>query len=147
MDHRARGAAQRLEGALDQFGTRLHDDLDRHVVRDQVLLDQLTHEVEVDLARRREPDLDLLEAHGDELPEQPVLARQVHGLRQRLVAVTEVHRAPERSLAQLACRPPAVRQLRADERLVAMHRHTARLLDGAGQGGAGREGGPFRKGA
>ena len=57
---------QALVGALDQLGAALGQHLDRDVVGDQVLLDELAHEVEVGLAGRREADLDLLEAHCDQ---------------------------------------------------------------------------------
>jgi len=42
-------ARQALEGPLDQLVPRLGEDLDGHVLRDQVLLDQHAHEVEVGL--------------------------------------------------------------------------------------------------
>ena len=62
MHDRAPGAADRLEGALDQLGARLGQHLDRDVVGDQVLLDELADEIEIGLRRGREADLDLLEA-------------------------------------------------------------------------------------
>ena len=43
------GAADRLEGALDQVLARLGQHLDDHVVGDQVFFDELAHEVEVGL--------------------------------------------------------------------------------------------------
>ena len=95
----ARGApAMRLVGALDQLVAALGQHLDGDVVGDQVLLDELAHEVEVGLAGRREPDLDLLEAHGHERLEHPQLADRVHRVDERLVAVAQVDRAPPRRL-------------------------------------------------
>ncbi len=66
VDDRPLGAGDALVGALDQLVAALDEHLDGHVVRDQVLLDQLADEVEVGLAGRREADLDLLEAHRHE---------------------------------------------------------------------------------
>jgi hypothetical protein len=53
-------------GPLDELLAGLGQHLDRDVVRDQVLLDQRPHEVEVGGAGGREADLDLLVAHGDQ---------------------------------------------------------------------------------
>ena len=87
---RARGALDRLVGALDQLGPRLGQDGDRRVVRDQALLEEDPAEVEVGLRRRREADLDLLDAEPDEQVEEATLARGVHRVDERLVAVAEV---------------------------------------------------------
>ena len=61
-------------GPLDQRLAGLGQHLDRDVVRDQVLLDELADEVEVGLGRRREADLDLLVAHAHQQVEHPQLA-------------------------------------------------------------------------
>ena len=45
----ARCAPQRLEGATDQFRAGRGQDLDRDVIRDEVLLDQLADEIEIGL--------------------------------------------------------------------------------------------------
>jgi hypothetical protein len=92
----ARRALQRLEGALDQWLARLRQHLDGHVVGDQPLVDQLAHEVELGLRRRRKADLDLLEADLHQHLEHAQLARRVHRLDQRLVAVAQVDAAPQR---------------------------------------------------
>ena len=52
-----------------------------------VPLDEPPHEVVVGLARRWEPDLDLLVAHPHEQVEHPLLALRVHRVDERLVAV------------------------------------------------------------
>ena len=49
MDDGAGRAAQALVGALDEWRPALGDDLDPHVVGDEVLLDELAYEVEVEL--------------------------------------------------------------------------------------------------
>ena len=110
---RPRRALDALVGALDQLLPALHQHLDRDVVGDQVLLDQLADEVEVGLARRREADLDLLEAHLDEGVEHAPLADGVHRVDQRLVAVAEVDRAPQRGLVDDRVRATCGRGARA----------------------------------
>ena len=100
-----------------------------HVVRDQVLLDDLPDEVEVGLARRRETDLDLLVAQAYEQVEHAPLAGRRHRVDQRLVAVAEVDRAPQRRLLDPLRRPGAVGQVDRGERLVAPQRHAGRRLD------------------
>ena len=72
--------------------------LDRHVVGDPVVVDELADEVEVGLARCRETDLDLLEPHRDQRLEHVQLARWVHRIDQCLVAVAQVDGAPQRCL-------------------------------------------------
>ena len=131
MDDGALGAAAGLEGALDQFGPALRQHLDGDVVRDHLLLDQLAHELEIGLRRRREADLDFLVAHLDEELEHPRLAVGVHGFDQRLVAVAQVDRAPDRRLGDDGIGPLAVGQghrLEGDVLLGCGRHH--RFLDG-----------------
>ena len=78
MDDRAACACERLERPLDQLGPCLRQHGDRHVVGDEVLLDEHAHEVEVRLRRRREADLDLLEAELEQQLEEAALAVRVH---------------------------------------------------------------------
>ena len=82
-------------GALDQLRASLGQDLDRDVVGNRVLVDDLANELEVGVGRRREPDLDLREAHLDERLEHLPLALGVHGLDERLVAVAKIDRTPQ----------------------------------------------------
>ncbi len=128
------GAAQRLVGALDELLAGLGQHLDHDVVGDQVVLDEHPHEVEVGLAGAREADLDLLVAHVDEELEHLLLARRRHRVDERLVAVAQVDRAPARGRGDGLVRPGAVGELDGDERYVALERHAARLLRGAGHG-------------
>ena len=141
---RPRRALQALVGALDQFLAALHQHLDRHVVGDPVLLDQLAHEVEVRLARRRESDLDLLETHRHEFLEHPHLARRVHRVDQRLIAVAQVDGAPLGCPVDRDVRPRAVGEHHRDERCVLLEghllrgdvlgRHRVLLVTGVGSG-------------
>ena len=121
-----RAPREALVGAVDQLGPALDQHLDRHVVGDQVLLDEQAHEVEVGLGGRREPDLDLLEAHLHERLEHAALARRVHRVDQGLVAVAQVDRAPAGRLRELLVRPGAVGQLERHERAVLVERHRLR---------------------
>ena len=102
------GAADRVEGALDEVVAALGQHLDRHVVGDVAALDELAAEVEVGLARRREADLDLLVAHLHEQLEHAQLALGVHRVDEGLVAVAQVDRAPARGLLDALGRPGAV---------------------------------------
>ncbi len=49
MDDGAARAADRLEGALDKLGPRLRQYLDGDVVGNEILVDELAHEVEIGL--------------------------------------------------------------------------------------------------
>ena len=102
------GAHQRLDGALDQLLARLGQYRDADVIRDSAAPDQLADEVELRLAGRREPDLDLLVAHAHQQVEHGVLAGGVHRIDQRLVAVAQVGRQPARGLRDDPVWPPPV---------------------------------------
>jgi superfamily II DNA/RNA helicase len=119
-------ALDALVGALDQLLTALDEHLDGDVVGDQVLLDQLTHEVEVGLAGRREADLDLLEAHRHQFFEHAQLAGGVHRVDERLVAVAQVDRAPQRRLVDGHVGPRAVGEDDGHERAVLLEGHRCR---------------------
>ncbi len=123
-------------GPLDELIPALGEHLDGHVLGDQVVLDQLAHEVEVGLAGRREADLDLLEAHGHELLEHAQLARRIHRVDERLVAVPEIDRAPAGCLVDDDIRPGAVLEHQRHKRLVFVEWH---LLE---SGFGGRHGSP-----
>jgi hypothetical protein len=123
---RTRRALQALVRAFDQFLTTLHQHLDRDVVGDPVLLDQLTDEVEVGLAGRREADLDLLEPHRDEFLEHPHLACGIHRVDEGLVSVAQVDRAPQGGRVDGDVRPRAVGQHDRHERRVLLEGHLLR---------------------
>jgi hypothetical protein len=77
----------------------------------EVVFDQLTHEVEVGLRRSGEADLDLSEADLDETVPHATLAHGVHRVDQRLVAVAEIDRAPDRGGLEPLVRPGAIGKL------------------------------------
>ncbi len=128
MQYRRMRSLDRFEGAGDQLGTCLRQDLDPDVVRDGVLLDDLADEVEVGLRGRRETDLDFLVAHGHQQIEHAPLAIRCHRVDQRLVAVPQIHRAPQRGLGDDLRWPGAVREVDRSERRVAGERHRAGAL-------------------
>ena len=64
----------------------------------EAALDDRADEVEVGLRGGGKGDLDLLEAHFGEQAEHTVLALDAHRLDERLVAVTQIDRAPDRRL-------------------------------------------------
>ena len=96
MHDGAARAFQRLVGARDQLGPRLRQHLNGHIIGNQALLDDLAHEVEIRLRSGGKSDLDFLEADSDQHVEHAALARRVHGLDQRLVAVPQIDAAPGR---------------------------------------------------
>ena len=103
-------AFARHERALDQLGPALGQHLDGDVVGNRTGGDDLADEVEVGLAGRRESDLDLLVAHADQQVEHAALAGRAHRVDQRLVAVTQIHRAPQGGAGDDAVGPAAVGQ-------------------------------------
>ena len=87
------------------------------------VVDEAAHEVEVGLARRREPDLDLLVAHAHEQVEHDALALGAHRVDEGLVAVAQVDGAPARCLRRCAWTATCDRAVR---------RGSARGTDGTG---------------
>ena len=120
-----RGTLDALVGAFDQLLTALREHLDRHVVGDQVLGDDLADEVEVGLAGGREADLDLLEAHPHDLFEHAHLAGRIHRVDERLVAVAQVDRAPQRRVVDDDVRPRAIVEDDRHRSPVLVERHRA----------------------
>src|SRR5437868_8059389 len=82
MDDCAVDPLEAFEGPADQLVARLGQHLDGDVRRNSLVVDEEADEIEVGLRSRREADLDLLEADGDERIEHPHLAIMAHGLDQ-----------------------------------------------------------------
>src|SRR5262249_15051287 len=101
---------------------RLGQNLDGNVGRYFPVLDEKADEIEIGLRGRRKADFDLLEAHGEERIEHAHLALMAHGLDERLVAVSEVYRAPYRRPGDCFHRPLPFRQMDLRERPVFLSR-------------------------
>lgn len=90
--------------ALNQY-------LNGYIIRNQAAIHQLTQEIILQLRCRREAHLDLLEAQFHQKVEHLHLLRHNHGLNQCLVAVSQIHAAPVRSLLNLLVRPGTLREM------------------------------------
>ena len=118
MHDRAVGAFERLESAGDQFWPALHEHLQVDIVRHIALLDAPAGKVEIGLRCRRKADLDFLEAHIEQQRQHARLALVAHRIDQRLIAVPEIDRAPDRRLFDTLRRPCAVGQVDQRIRLI-----------------------------
>ena len=129
----------RLVGALDQLVPALGQHLDRDVVGDQVLLDQLADEVEVGLAGRREADLDLLEAHlHQRLEHAPLALGSIGSMRAWLPSRRSTeHHSGAASMRRFGPRAVGDGERQRQERLVLLERHRLR-----GGGRRGHRGSP-----
>src|SRR5690606_33353305 len=115
---RALDAVERVERALDQVLPGLRQHLHGHVGRNAPFVDQPPREIELDLRRGREADLDLLEADRDQAVEELELLLDGHRRDQRLVAVAQVDAAPVRRGLDHAVGPGPVLQHDRPIRLV-----------------------------
>lgn len=95
MHHRAGRALEGVEGSADDMVAALGEHLHRHVVRDEVPFDERAQKFVLRFAGGGEPDLDLLEAQLDEKTEKIQLFLQAHGHDKALVAVAQIHAAPD----------------------------------------------------
>ncbi len=118
VDDRLPRADQRFEGALDQLLPRLHQHLQPDVIRRAVFLDEPAVEGELGVRGRGEADFDLLETTLNKRLKQFQLLADIHGDGQGLVAIPEVHAAPDRRVGEGAARPPAVGQVDRRERTI-----------------------------
>ena len=94
MDYDIFSALHCLKRLPDQFRTGLHQHLQRHVIRHQVLFDQGTDNLILRFGSRRETDFNFLKTDIDQHLEHAQLFVQLHGRYQRLVAVPQVYAAP-----------------------------------------------------
>ena len=79
-----------------------------HVIRHQVFLNQGPAEIKINLAGRGEAHLDFLEPQLHQHLEEAALLRHGHGLDQRLVAITQIHRRPQRRFLDTLTGPATV---------------------------------------
>ncbi len=108
MDDGVLGTFQRLEGAGDQFRAALHQHLQRYVIRHISLFHAPAGKVEIRLRGGWKTDFDFLETHVQQQLEHARLAIMTHRIDQRLIAVTQVHRTPDRGLVDGLAGPCAV---------------------------------------
>ena len=108
VDDRALRTRDRLERPLDELRPGLREDGDSRVVRNEVVLDEEPGEVEVGLRGSRKSDLDLADPQRDQKVEEAALARRVHRVDERLVAVAEIRGAPDRRALEDAVGPRAI---------------------------------------
>ena len=101
------GAFDGLKSLLDEVLTGLDQHLDGHVIGDVTALDELTADLIFRLAGGGEADLDLFDADIQQGMEIFQLFLKIHGVHQSLVAVPQVHRAPDRSFGDDMVRPGA----------------------------------------
>ena len=123
MDDGPGGSAHGFERALDELGAALDQDLYGDIRGDQVVFDDVAHELVVGHRGRGEPHLDLLQPDGEERLEQRELAVGAHGVDEGLVAVPEVDAAPPGRGGQLPGGPCAVGQDEGERRRVLLERH------------------------
>ena len=95
MYDRVRSAFYSLECPFDNMLSRLGEHLDRHIVRYHILLDQSAQKLIFCLRRCREPDFDHFKPDIHEKLEKFQFFIQAHRLDQRLIAVAEIHAAPD----------------------------------------------------
>src|SRR5262249_15637205 len=104
------GALDRLVRALDQLLTALREHLDGHILGDEIFIDQQAYEVIVGLTGGWKTDFNFLEPHLYEDVKHAPLALDIHRIDECLVAIPQVHRAPQWRLLKAAIGPGAVMQ-------------------------------------
>ena len=88
----------RFKGLADDVIPGLGQHLDGHILRDHISFDQRAYKLIFRVGGRRKSHFDLLKAHFHKEIEKLQLLLQTHGLDQRLIAVPQVHAAPDRRL-------------------------------------------------
>ena len=126
------GAVNGLKGLFDQVRARLHQHLNGHIVRDIMAVDQSAQDLILRLAGRGKAHLDLLKPNRNQGLKIFQLFLQIHRVHQRLVAVTQIHRAPNGRMVDHAVGPLAVRQINGGKGLILLvalvHHHSFSFL-------------------
>ena len=112
MDDGVGRSFHRLERSLNNMFTGLGKHLDRYIIRDHVLLDQGAQELILRLGCGWETNLDHFKSYIYEQLEKFQFLIQAHGLDQRLIAIPEIHAAPDRRLIDRIFFHPVVARLR-----------------------------------
>ena len=86
-----------LEGPVDQMLPALNQHLDKHIVGNQLSVNKLSQKVVFDLGSCRKTDLNFLKAKLHQHIEHLDLLFHNHGLDESLVAVAQIHAAPDGS--------------------------------------------------
>ena len=95
MHNRPGRTLYRLKGSLYDMLPRLSENLDRHILRNHIPLDQGTDEIIFRIRGGRKSHLDLLKPDLCQHPEKLKLFLQIHRLNERLVSVPKIHAAPD----------------------------------------------------
>ena len=95
MDNGPGRAFHRLKGFADNVISGLGQYLNGHILRDHIPLDQRPHKLILRIGSRREAHFDLLKTHLDQKVKKLQFFLQAHGFDQRLIAVPQIHAAPE----------------------------------------------------
>jgi hypothetical protein len=90
--------ANRFECLLDDMFSCLGQNLNGHIIGDQILLDKFPAEFIFRVAGCRKTDFDFLEAYPDQFFIEFNLFIKVHGNNQCLISVPKIHAAPDRCL-------------------------------------------------
>ena len=132
VDDRALRAVDRLETALDEIRPRLRQHGDRRAARDGLLLDEGGGRSRnpSSMPRGSQPRSRGMPSSSKELEESP-LARAVHRVDERLVAIAKVGRAPDRGRVEDAVGPRSIGQIDGRVRSVFPVRHRHRVLLGS----------------
>ena len=102
---------ERFEGAANQGLPGLRENLNRHIVWHQSVINEAAHKIKLYLRRRRKTDFNFLETNLYQRLEHFDLARNVHRLNQGLIAIAQVNAAPHWRLRQHRVRPGTVTEM------------------------------------
>ena len=105
------GTFDAFKRALDQIFAALHEDLDGHIIRNKILVDEVAAEIKIGLRGRWKADFNFLETDFEQGIPHPHLALMAHGLNERLIAIAQIHAAPNGGGRDLRIGPFAIRQM------------------------------------